>query len=160
MNQLDDLKNTDLLRLWAKVMTALRDREVIRSSNNPVGDYCERLVAYHYDAELETNSQAGYDLVVDGQRIQVKGRRRIEHSSPSHYSVFRGIDQKKFDVFIAVHLNEDFTVDSAWTMPWRAVKRISREAGYVAGHRLPIIQGALCDDKDVEALELKIVPGD
>jgi hypothetical protein len=117
-------------------------------------------VAHHYAAELETNSRAGYDLVANGERIQVKGRRWTPQSSPSHYSFIRGLDAHKFDILVAVHLTADFTVECAWRLPWQAVQRLSKRVDYVNGHRLPIIRGPLRDDPEVEPLELVTVPGD
>jgi hypothetical protein len=54
-----DLDETALLRLWSRVMTELHDRRVVRSSNNPVGDYCEELVTAHYGVEPVGGSNAG-----------------------------------------------------------------------------------------------------
>src|SRR6266545_3260578 len=70
------LDDAELLRLWASLMTELNRREVIRSDNNPIGDYCEFLVAAHYGVTPEGNSNAGHDVTApDGSKIQVNGRR-------------------------------------------------------------------------------------
>jgi hypothetical protein len=107
----------ELLRLWARVMSALHDRGVIRSANNPVGDLCDGLVAKHFGVAVETQSTKGYDVFVDGVRYQVKGRRTTPRSKPSHYSPIRNIDAHEFDFVLAVHLDEDFEVTDAWKSP-------------------------------------------
>jgi hypothetical protein len=61
---------------------------VIRSDNNPIGDYCEFLVAAHYGVTPERSSNAGHDVTAsDGSKIQVKGRRiRPDGRTPPHFS--------------------------------------------------------------------------
>jgi Family of unknown function (DUF6998) len=95
-------------------MSELRDREVIRSGNNPVGDICEGLVSAHFRVKPESNSKAGYDVLTErGVRIQVKGRRTTPLSRPSHYSAVRGLPDKPFDLLVAV-LDEDFQLTECW----------------------------------------------
>ncbi len=38
----------ELLGDWAAIMRELRERDVIRTNNNPVGDIAEAIVADHY----------------------------------------------------------------------------------------------------------------
>lgn len=57
-------------------MRELRDRGLIRSSNNPVADLAEGYVAGRLGLTLATTVTAGYDAAApDGTRYQVKGRR-------------------------------------------------------------------------------------
>src|SRR5690606_8844173 len=51
----------ELLRLHAEVLDELRRREVVRTSNSPVGDYAELLFATAFGWELENSSAAGHD---------------------------------------------------------------------------------------------------
>lgn len=109
-----------LLRDWAAIMRELRRRGAIRSENNPAGDLAEALVADLYEVEQEANSTAGYDLcLTDGTRIQVKSRRRTPRSKPSHYGLIRKLDKDPFDDLVAVNLNEEFAVESAFGCHWR-----------------------------------------
>lgn len=127
-------------------MAELRAREVIRSSNNPVGDYCEELVADHFGVEPLAGSNRDYDLIRrDGLRevrVQVKGR-RVTSKSPHirHWSAMRGVDQHGFDEVVAVPLNEDFSLLGAWTMPWEAAKRLQKGNKRLQAHVLPCNQG-------------------
>ena len=74
-----NLKNPEvkeLMNLYAAVITELQERNIVRTQNNPLGDYTEWLVARALDLELQTNSKTGYDgISKSGQRFQIKGRR-------------------------------------------------------------------------------------
>jgi hypothetical protein len=147
---LDRYDDAELLRLWAAVMRTLHNRGVIRSSNNPVGDFCEGLVAAHFGVRTEPQSTRGFDVAADGVRYEVKGRRTTSRSRPTHYSAIRDIDAAQFDFLIAVHLTEDFEVAETWKVSWRAVKRLARPSAHLNGVRLPIIRGRLIDEEGVE----------
>jgi hypothetical protein len=137
-------------------MSALQDRDVIRSANNPVGDLCEGLVAKHFGVAVETQSTKGYDVLADGVRYQVKGRRSTPRSKPSHYSPIRNIDAHEFDFVLAVHLDEDFEVTNAWKVSYEAVKRLARPAPHVNGVRLSLIRGPLIHEAGVEPFALTL----
>ena len=71
---LPDMTETELLQLQASVIDELKARGVVRTKNNPLGDYTEWLVAKALGLELATNSAAGYDATdADGVRYQIKG---------------------------------------------------------------------------------------
>lgn len=63
--------DAELLALYVAALDELRARGITRSDNVPTGDYAERIVAAHFNVPLEPNSAKGYDLVVEGQRLQV-----------------------------------------------------------------------------------------
>lgn len=50
-----------LLKLYADVLVELKKRNVVRSSNNPVSDFCEWLVADSLGLTLQPNSTSGFD---------------------------------------------------------------------------------------------------
>jgi hypothetical protein len=56
---LSKMPTRQLLALWAQALRELRDRDVVRTFNNPVGDIAEALVALHYEGERGSFSQ-GY----------------------------------------------------------------------------------------------------
>ena len=65
-----------LLRLHASIIDELKAQGVVRTGNNPIGDYTEWLVAETLDLELTDNCAAGYDATdSNGKRYQIKGRR-------------------------------------------------------------------------------------
>lgn len=77
----------ELLTLFARVLEHLRDREVVRSGNNPVADYCESLVVKALNLKRLGGSNKGCDAVdhLNGTRYEIKGRRITKHT-PRHSS--------------------------------------------------------------------------
>jgi hypothetical protein len=47
--------------LYASVLRTLRDRGVVRTGNNPAGDYAELLVCKAFGLEGQRNSNQGFD---------------------------------------------------------------------------------------------------
>lgn len=127
----------DLLALQAATISELRDRRILRTSNPPVGDYAEWLVARALGSELEMNANPSYDLTstVYG-RVQVKARvvSTPVKAGQLQASVFRS---KDFDhaalVLISAH---DFTVRSAVLLPAAIVEARWRWYEHVRGWRL------------------------
>lgn len=75
--------DAELLRAYTELMDELRSRGICRSSNNPVADYTEWLVAKKLSLELRGNSASGYDAVDEtGRRYQVKGPYTPEPVNP------------------------------------------------------------------------------
>src|SRR5262249_37444988 len=73
---LTKLTSAELLALFDGVLVELRARDLVRSSNNPVADYAESLVARALGLRLETKSTTGYDAIgQDGLKYEIKGRR-------------------------------------------------------------------------------------
>jgi hypothetical protein len=145
-----------LLQEWAAIMRELRRRGAIRSENNPTGDLAEALIAEFYGVEPLANSTAGYDLqLVDGTRIQVKGRRRTPRSKPSHYGIMRNLDKEPFDVLAVVNLDEEFGVESAYQMSIDVVRELAGYSSHTNGWRLPIMKGDRANHAGVEKLQLQ-----
>ena len=86
MSNLDNKTIRELLKLQVSVIDELRKRNVVRTGNNPLGDYTEWLVAKALGLNLVKNAMAGYDATSeDGVKIQIKGR-RITKRNLSAYS--------------------------------------------------------------------------
>ena len=119
----------DLLLLFASVLGELRQRGVIRSTNNPVADYSEWLVSRALGLDLVAASAAGYDAVApDGTRYQIKGRRITPDNPSRQLSAFRGfasVDVEPFDYLAGVLFNFDFTVYRAALVPVAVVREQS-----------------------------------
>jgi hypothetical protein len=109
-----DLKNSEvkeLLQFQGKITNELIERGVVRTQNNPLGDYTEWLVAKAFNLELAGNSKAGYDaLDTDGTKIQIKGRRLTLKNFSRQLSAIRNYNEKDFDVLITILFNEVFDV--------------------------------------------------
>src|SRR5262245_42017256 len=101
--------DAEVLRAYAELMDELRSRGVCRSSNNPVADYTEWLVAKKLSLELRGNSASGYDAVDEaGRRYQVKGRRLTPQNQSTQLSALRNLEDVPFDLLAAVVYNPDF----------------------------------------------------
>lgn len=157
MTEFEHLHDAQLLQLWSRVMSELRERGVVHSSNGPAGDYSELLVARHFGVQLIPGSNRDYNLIREGGiRVQVQGR-RVTSWSPriGNWSALRGLDDHGFDEVIAVALNEDFSVLGAWTVPWEAAKRVQRRNGRMKAPVLPYNK-AFRTDPDITPLELSV----
>src|SRR3954465_13695752 len=67
-----------LLELHCDLLAPLRRREVVRSANNPTGDYGELLFSRAFGWSLNANSSADADATdQNGVRYQIKCRRLI-----------------------------------------------------------------------------------
>jgi len=116
----------ELLRTYAEIMGELRSRGVLRSSNNPVADYTELLVARSLGLELVGQSTAGHDAVDSaGIRYQIKGRRITKHNGSTQLSAIRNLADKPFDFMAAVVFNPDFSVEYAALIPLSVVQERS-----------------------------------
>ncbi len=113
------LPTATLLAGYAGILAELRERQVIRSGNAPVGDYAEWLVARALDGVIAPNKAAkSYDITVPGRGlIQVKARLASEPrtSGQLQTSPFRSWD---FDAAALVLLSTiDYHVTKAVLLP-------------------------------------------
>lgn len=137
MVDLSALSNSELLALHCQVMGVLRERGVVRSSNNPVADYTESLVANALGATLVTASQAGYDAVgPDGTRYQIKGRRLTLANGSTQLSAIRNLATKPFDVLAAVVFDASLVVQYAALIPLPVVQELGRYRAHTNSHTL------------------------
>ena len=106
MTELKTKSPTELLPLHSQIIGELRRRKIVRTQNNPIGDYTEWLVCKCLDLEIEGNSKAGYDATdAAGLRYQIKGRRSADRSI--QFSAIRNLDEGHFDFVIAVVFDLD-----------------------------------------------------
>ncbi len=126
----------DLLNLHAGIMNELRSRKIIRSGNNPVGDYAELLFARAFSWNLENNSSAGYDATdKNGIRFQIKCRRVTKRNPSRQLSALRNLSSNPFDTLAAVLLDENFGVLRAVLVPIAVVLDHSTYTQHVHAHR-------------------------
>ncbi|MDE3273973.1 DUF6998 domain-containing protein [Pseudoalteromonas sp. G4] len=99
---LKEMRIKELLQLQVSITNELKSRGVVRTQNNPLGDYTEWLVANALDLKLEANSKAGYDgLSKTGVRVQIKGRRVTPKNNSRQLSAIRKYDEQDFDELAA-----------------------------------------------------------
>jgi hypothetical protein len=95
----------------------------------------------------------GYDLVTPGGRkVQVKSRRYGPGSNPTHFGDISNFEEERFDDFVGVLFNADFTVRCAYlaTYEW-----VAENVKVVQGkHRLNI-KAMLDASDDLEELALE-----
>jgi len=132
---LKDAGTPELLSLFAQVLDQLRDREVVRSGNDPVADYCESLVVRALNLARKGGSNKGCDALDDltGKRYEIKGRRITRFNPSTQLSVFRELDSCHFDYLAGVLLDSDFTVTRACCVPWAVVKECATYRNHVNG---------------------------
>ncbi len=93
MLHLENLSEIGLLRAYGDIIDELRTRGVVRTGNNPIGDYTEWLVAQRLHLTLTSNSTLGYDATDGtGIRYQIKARR-----AGTQLSAIRNAQQALFD---------------------------------------------------------------
>lgn len=145
---LRELTIPELLRLQAAAIEELRAREVVRTANNPIGDYTEWLVSTALGLTLTGNSSAGYDAISrTGIRIQIKGRRVTAKNPSQQLSAIRNLDEKDFDELVAVIFNDDFEIVEAVAIPHEVVGEYSTYRKHVNAHILHIREKLLEDSR-------------
>jgi len=115
--------NRELLKLYTELMTELRSRGIVRTSNGPGADVAEGLVAKALSLTLNAASTAGYDGIdPNGRKIEVKCRRLTRHNDSRQLSAIRNLESAHFDLLAGVLFNEDFSVMKAALIPFQVVK--------------------------------------
>jgi hypothetical protein len=148
---LSELPTRELLALWAQTLRELRDREVVRTFNNPIGDIAEALVALHYDGERGSFSQASWDVKTQkGELLQVKALRRTGAKTRRNLSPVRS---DGYDVVIVVIFTEDLRVEQAIRIPQPVVNELFAWREHIAG-RVITVTKKLLDHPKVSSIDL------
>src|SRR3954447_1842980 len=104
---LEGLDDRELVRLFGRVMLALRERNIVRSANNPIADIAEQLVAAPYVGSVAPPNEPSYDvLAADGRRLQVKAPRR----SQTGRTTLTPLRRPDFNAVVAVTFKPDLEV--------------------------------------------------
>jgi len=153
MIDLKNLEKRDLLQLYGRLMEELRQRKLIRSSNNPVSDYAEKIVCEKLKLSIQGKSSKGYDAIDEksGIKYQIKARRVTSHNKSRQLGVIRNLDQKLFDYLIAVIFDESFKPIEIWRIPREAIPKYARYSQHQNGHIL-ILTGKVLEDKTATRL--------
>jgi hypothetical protein len=129
--RLTTLATGDLLKLSVDILEELRDRDIVRSANNPTGDYAEYLFCRAFGWTQEPNSKAGYDAIdARGNRIQIKARRPHRRNPSRQLSGIRNIEARPFDLLAGILFAEDFTVARAALVPFDLVRAHARRSDH------------------------------
>jgi hypothetical protein len=110
------------------------------------------LVARHYGVEPLRGTNPGYDLLTsEDRKVQVKSRRYGPGSKPTHFGEFSGFEGERFDDFVGVLLEADFTVRAAYIAPYAWVAERVKE---VKGKHRLYIKAVLDEAGSLECLAL------
>jgi hypothetical protein len=153
MIDLKNLEKRDLLQLYGRLMEELRQRKLIRSSNNPVSDYAEKIVCEKLKLSIQGKSSKGYDAIDEksGIKYQIKARRVTSHNKSRQLGVIRNLDQKLFDYLIAVIFDESFKPIEIWRIPRETIPKYARYSQHQNGHIL-VLAGKVLEDKTATRL--------
>jgi hypothetical protein len=144
--ELESLSTPELLHHYSRILAELRARKVIRTSNSPIGDYTEWLVANQLGLTLVTNSTSGHDAVDRlGVKFQIKGRRFTSHNRSRQLSAIRNLESHDFDYLIAVIFNEQVEVMQVVKIPHGIIGKYARFSDHVHAHILTLQQNILND---------------
>jgi hypothetical protein len=112
-----------LLELHGDVIAELKRREVVRSANNPTGDYGELLFSRAFGWTLNANSSADADAMdADGLRYQIKCRKLVTPSGSRRLGLIRRLPDRPFDKLAAVLIDGKFRVLRGAIIPFEVVQ--------------------------------------
>jgi hypothetical protein len=153
LEKVDELDSIDLLKLYSEIISELKNRKILRSTNNPVADYAEWLVSKAFNWKLEHNSKAGFDAIDDkGIKYQIKARRLHSSNKSRQLSVIRNLEEKLFDVLVAILFNEDFSILEAYKIPYSLIGNYARYNDYQNGHIL-VLKGNILLKQNADRID-------
>ena len=146
MKDLQAMSELELLQTRGAVIEELRRRGVVRTANNPIGDYTEWLVCSRLELKIQGNSQAAFDAVdpQNGDRYQIKGRR--SNSNSVQFSSIRNLENHGFDFVVAVVFNEDYSIRFAFRIAHAAVPALAHYQAHTNGLNLILTERAVEQD--------------
>lgn len=144
----------ELLILHSQIMDELRDREIVRTANAPLGDYAELLFATAFGWALENNSSNGHDATdAAGLRYQIKSRRVTLRNPSRQLSAIRRLPDTTFDFLAAVLFDETYHVTKAVVLPHAVVARRAKRVEHTNSWRFILDDGVWAETgaRDVTA---------
>ena len=118
-----------LLAMDRYIKEALMTLGVAKSKGNPVGEYAEYLVAEALGGERMPNAKEGHDLtLIDGTRIEVKGRVFEGSRVPMTYIKASTIEQNTFDYLVYIVLSESMRLKYAMKISHANFQKIAKYA--------------------------------
>lgn len=152
---LKTLSVKDLLQLQHGVLKELRAREILRTHNNPLGDYAEWLVASHLGLKLQANAFAGCDAIKeDGTRYQIKARRITPGNQSRILGAIRNYGKNDFDQLIAIIFDEQYDILEAVIIPHEVIGVYAKYKPHTNGHVLTLNNRVLADEKTISIKEV------
>lgn len=135
-------KAYELFKIYNKVIFELKELGVIRSKNNPVGDYGEFLAEKIFGLTRAAKDSKGYDLIDnEGKKYQVKTRRPTPDNPSRQLGGFRDLDENLFDSCLAIILSPEFEPKEIWEIPHGIICRYARDT--TRGFKRVIVDGKI-----------------
>lgn len=155
---LPTLDNTELLSIHADILLELCTRNILRTQNNPVGDYAEWLVSQAFGMKLLKNSYPGVDAIdVDGQKVQIKARRITPDSPSKQLSALRNYNATEFDYLIAVIFDTHYNVIEAYQIPHIVIGDYAKFSKHTNAHLITLKGDILLDERVLDIKEKMIL---
>lgn len=127
----------ELLMRYNEIWEELKKRKVIRSGNNLVADYGEKIAADKLGLLLEKQSTKGYDATdAAGKKYQIKARKWGGRHPSKQLGVIRDLTTLPFDFLVVVIFNPDLSLEGIWKLPIEAVSRYAHFSVHQNGHIL------------------------
>lgn len=143
-----------LLELHGDLLAELRRRNVVRSSNNPTGDYGELLFSRAFGWTLNSNSSADADATdADGMRYQIKCRKLETPAGSRQLGFIRRLSERPFDQLAAVLLDSKFRVLRGAIIPYGVVETRATYVDSVKAWRFMLRDSVWSIDGVVDATE-------
>lgn len=148
-----ELTVKELLQQHSSIIDELKRRKIVRTKNNPVGDYTEWLVAKGLGLELAGNSFAGYDGIdSEGVKIQIKGRRITPESKSRQLGAIRKLEEGDFDQLAAVIFDENYEIIDAALIPHEVIGEYATYRSHVNAHILHL-KGPILNDPRIKDIK-------
>jgi hypothetical protein len=148
--EIHSFTTTQLLQLHSQILEELQKRGIVKTKNNPIGDYAEWIVSKCLGCSLTSNSNSGYDAIDDqGIRYQIKARRITPSNKSSQLSAIRGLEKNDFDYLVAILFDQGYALTKALKIPHSVIGKYSKYRKHVNAHIL-YIRGPLLEDVSVE----------
>ena len=133
---LKSLSIGELFAVYANILSELRARGVVRSTNNPIADYAEYLCARALSLSTAPKSTMGFDAIgPNNEKCEIKARRVTPQNPSRELSALRGLKDRKFDFLVGVLFDEDFKVARACLIPHAVVLNTAKYSQYTNAWR-------------------------
>lgn len=153
---LSKLSEIELLKLHSSIINELIDRNVVRTYNNPLGDFSEWLISKALNIQLMNNSKAGFDGIDnEGIKYQIKARRITARRKSKQLSAIRNLELEEFDFLIVIIFNENYEILDALKIPYEVVVKYAEYRKHVNGHILKL-RGKILSESGIIDLKTDI----
>jgi hypothetical protein len=148
-----------LLATYAGALEDLEDAGVVWTSNSPVADFAEHLVAYHHKTRPVRGGQRGFDIeTAAGEKIQVKALWRRGGRKRRNFSLRgAGVTPPLFDRAVVVIFERDLQTWKAYSYEVQELRALLGWGEMSPAHRVTF-GGRLEQASTHRSIELKLPP--